>query len=56
MNKYVVDKEQTFSTDENIRQLQEQQQSARIEMKDANPVTLIVKGMDLLNEADKHLF
>ncbi|CAK91630.1 unnamed protein product (macronuclear) [Paramecium tetraurelia] len=53
--KYEVDKEQTFSTDENIRRLKEAS-CVKIELKDSNPVTLRIKDMDLKNEQDQHLY
>lgn len=54
--KFQVDKEQTFSTDENVRRgPPENGHVVRIELKDTCPVTLKVKDMNLKSESDQHL-
>lgn len=45
--KYIVEKEQTFSMDENTKKNYDNQYSVKLELKDTNPVTLRIKNMDL---------
>jgi len=47
-----VEKEQTFSMDENTKKNYDSQYSVKLELKDSNPVTLRIKNMDLKLESD----
>lgn len=47
-----MEKEQTFSMDENTKKIYDNQYCVKLELKDSNPVTLRIKNMDLKSESD----